>query len=230
MPACASGWSSKKAQENPNKMNSFFEDLRELCQMPALKGLLAFASTWTLALVGHPESAAVWLLSLMVMDLALGLARAWREGSLKGKRLTGGAFKFFRYWLAVAVFVMADAALIKAFPALPVSLRDTFIAYLAINEAFSCIEKLAFFGMPIPEPFLRRLQNYRDDCLHGLPGRQGRQGRDDLPDLPDLQARPGHQDQHGHEDHQGHEGEESKPEGEKNKFNSKSNSQLKKNQ
>ena len=148
-------------------MNSFIEDLRELCQMSALKGLLAFGSTWGLTMVGHPESAAVWLLSLMVMDLVLGLARAWREGSLKGKRLTGGAFKFFRYWLAVSVFVMADAALIKAFPGMPVNLRDTFIAYLAINEAFSCIEKLAFFGMPIPEPFLKRLRNYREDCLHG---------------------------------------------------------------
>ena len=41
------------------------------------------------------------------------------------------------------------------------------IAYLAINEAFSCVDHLAFFGMPVPEAFLRRLRNYRGACLAG---------------------------------------------------------------
>lgn len=155
-------------------MTPIFDDLRELCTMPVAKAGLACVSTWALQMVGHPDSAAIWLFLLMIMDLMLGLFKAWKQENFKGKRLTRGAFKFFRYWLAVAVFVMTDEALKKAFPGLPVSIRDTFIAYLAINEAFSCVEKLAFFGMPVPEPFLRRLRNYRDDCLNGWDGHERR--------------------------------------------------------
>lgn len=155
-------------------MTPLLDDLRELCTMPVAKSALACASTWALQMVGHPDSAAIWLCYLLIMDLALGLAKAWRQENIQKEKLKRGAFKFFRYWIAVSVFVMADNALKKAFPELPVSIRDTFIAYLAINEAFSCVEKLAFFGMPVPEPFLRRLRNYRDDCLNGWDGHERR--------------------------------------------------------
>ena len=135
--------------------------------MPTLKGLLAVAATWSLEMVGHPDSAAILLFSLLGCDLVLGISRAWQTGAFRGQRITRGAFKFGRYWLAVAVFVMADGTIKKAFPALPVSIGDAFIAYLSINEAFSCVDHLAFFGMPVPEQFLRRLRNYREACLAG---------------------------------------------------------------
>ena len=135
--------------------------------MPGLKALLAFCGSWALTMVGHPDSAAMLLFSLLLCDLALGASRAWKTHNFRGARITRGAFKFFRYWLAVAVFVMVDAVMKKAFPYAPVSLRDTFIAYLAINEAFSCVDHLAFFGMPVPEAFLNRLHDYRASCLSG---------------------------------------------------------------
>ncbi len=139
----------------------------ELAHMAALKSALALVAAGALKMVGHPESAARWLFFLMLADLALGLARAWKQGSFRGARLKAGAFKFFRCWVAVAVFVMVDATIRQAFPLMPMSLRDTFIAYLAINEAFSCVDHLAFFRMPVPEAFLRRLRDYRDHCLTG---------------------------------------------------------------
>ena len=149
-------------------MQSTLDNLRELFQMPTLKAALAFSASWALEMVGHPDSAAILLFSLLICDLALGLVRAWRTpGAFRGARLTKGAFKFFRYWLAVAIFVMADGTIKKAFPGIPVSLSDTFIAYLAINEAFSCVDHLSFFGMPVPEAFLSRLRNYREACLSG---------------------------------------------------------------
>ncbi len=148
-------------------MQSTLDNLRELCQMPTLKGVLALVAAWALEMVGHPDSAAMVLFSLLLCDLALGVTRAWQTDNLRGARLTRGAFKFGRYWIAVAVFVMVDRTIQKAVPALPVSISDTFIAYLSINEAFSCIDHLAFFGMPVPEQFLRRLRNYRESCLAG---------------------------------------------------------------
>jgi len=146
-------------------IQALLDDAQELANMPVLKAVFAALWCWCLDMVGHPESAARWLMYLMLIDLVLGLSRAWSLGSFKGKKLTNGAFKFFRYWLAVAVFVMVDASVARAFQGMPLSLRDTFIAYLSINEAFSCIDHLAHFGMPIPEPFVRRLRGYRDAAL-----------------------------------------------------------------
>lgn len=148
-------------------IQSTLENLRELCQMPTLKAALALLASWALEMVGHPESAALMLFWLLLCDFSLGFSRAWTLKDIRGEKLKSGAFKFFRYWLAVAIFVMADATIKKAFPSVPVSIRDTFIAYLAINEAFSCVDHLAFFGMPVPEPFLRRLRSYRDAALAG---------------------------------------------------------------
>lgn len=148
-------------------MQSTLENLHELVQMPGLKASLALVASWALQMVGHPDSAAALLFSLLLCDLALGMARAWKTDHFQGQRITRGAFKFFRYWLAVAVFVMADGTIKKALPAMPVSISDTFIAYLAINEALSCVDHLAFFGMPVPDTFLKRLRKYRDHCLAG---------------------------------------------------------------
>lgn len=148
-------------------IQSTMDNLRELCQMPTLKAGLAFFASWALGMAGHPDSAALLLFSLLLFDLVLGTARAWKNQSFRGARVTRGAFKLFRYWLAVAVFVLADGTIKKAFPALPGSISDAFIAYLAINEAFSCMDHLAFFGMPVPEAFLKRLRGYRETCLAG---------------------------------------------------------------
>lgn len=148
-------------------MHSTLENLRELCQMPTLKAALALLASWAARMVGHPDSAALLLFWLLLFDFALGLGRAWRVGDIRARRLRQGAFKFFRYWLAVAVFVMADGSVKKALPISPLSLSDAFIAYLAVNEAFSCVDHLAFFGMPVPEALLSRLRRYRDAALSG---------------------------------------------------------------
>ncbi|MCL1888897.1 MAG: phage holin family protein [Desulfovibrionaceae bacterium] len=148
-------------------MMRIFGDYHELGIMPEIKGALALASIWLLDMTGYPESAAIWLFYLMLADLALGFIRAWKSRAIIGRRILRGAFKFFRYWMAVAVFVWVDAAIFKALPSLPISLRDAFIAYLAINEAFSCVDHLAFFGMPVPDAFLKRLHHYRDTVTAG---------------------------------------------------------------
>lgn len=148
-------------------MNDFLNDLRELATMPTLKGVLALLYTLFLHTIGYPGSAADSLVILMLCDLALGFGKAWQLNNVRGAKLKCGAFKFFRYWLAVAVFVEVDIAILKALPATPISISHCFIAYLATNEAFSCLDHLAFFGVPIPESFLSRLRQYRDHALAG---------------------------------------------------------------
>jgi phage-related holin len=130
--------------------------------MSSIKAALAFCASWALEMAGHPETAALSLLSLLMADLALGVIRSWRQQTFRGKRLVVGAFKFFRYWVAIALFVTADQALEKAIPGFDVNLSNFFIAYLSMNELGSCLEHLAYFGLPMPDPMKQRLQKYRE--------------------------------------------------------------------
>ena len=166
-------------------IQSTIDNIRELLNLCAIKGFLAGFSAWGLSMVGHPDSAAVMLFYLLICDLALGISRSWKSDTFRGSRIVKGAFKFFRYWLVVAVFVLVDGAVTKAFPYIPVSICDAFIAYLAINEAFSCVDHLAFFGMPVPEAFLNRLRNYREACLAGKWTGEDRRQKDALTDFAD---------------------------------------------
>ena len=144
---------------------SFLGIVDELGIMYGMKGALAAVWTFAATAVGHPESAAKWLFLLMVADFALGFSRAWKSHDIRASKLKNGCFKFFWYWLSIAVFMWVDSAVRSAVPFVPVSLRDLFIAYLAINEAFSCIDHLAFFHVPVPKPFIRRLRRYRHEIL-----------------------------------------------------------------
>ena len=137
--------------------------LSELGAMPWLKGIIAVCFTFILEMVGHPNSAAKWLFLLMLADFILGFARAWQQKDIQAIKLRSGAFKFFWYWVAVAIFVMADAAIQPAMP-VTILLRDAFIAYLAANEALSCVDHLGFFKVPVPKHFLERLRKYREGC------------------------------------------------------------------
>lgn len=139
--------------------------VNELGTMYGLKSALAAVWAFIAGAVGHPDSAAKWLVMLMLADFALGFFRAWKCRDIRAGKLKSGAFKFFWYWLTVAVFMWVDEAVRIAVPLVPVNLRDVFIAYLAVNEAFSCLDHLAFFRMPMPKPFIRRLRRYRHEIL-----------------------------------------------------------------
>jgi phage-related holin len=142
-------------------------NLQELTAAAALKGTLAAACAWFLEVAGYPETAALSLLYLLLADLGLGAVRAWMQRTFRGKRLVSGAFKFFRYWIAIALFVVADKALEKAITGFDVNLSNFFIAYLALNELGSCMEHLAFFGLPMPEAVKERLHKYREALAGG---------------------------------------------------------------
>ena len=144
-------------------LGSITDNIAELADGWTLKtGLSAFFVLIQKS-VGMPDSAAGVLFILLMADLFLGIARALKTDTFEGRKIVKGAWKFFRYWMAIAVFVMTDDCLAKAFPVIEIPLSDAFIAYLAINEAFSCLDHLAFFHMPVPPIFLRKLRRYRHE-------------------------------------------------------------------
>lgn len=133
-----------------------------------LKAVVAVIWAWILDSVGYPGSAITWLIMLCLFDFALGFIRALASSNVSGAKLRRGATKCVWYMCAVFIFGYVDNAVGIALP-LPVSIRDLFIAYLAVNEALSCVDHLAFFRVPIPEAFLKRLRRYRDQLTSDNP-------------------------------------------------------------
>lgn len=147
-------------------LEAITDNLAELADGWELKGGLSLFFVLLQKSVGMPDSAAGMLFALLAADLFLGIARALKTDTFDGRKIIKGAWKFFRYWMAIAVFVMTDDCLAKAFTAIDIPLSDAFIAYLAINEAFSCLDHLAFFNIPVPPVFLRKLRRYRREIEH----------------------------------------------------------------
>lgn len=144
-------------------LESITDNIAELADGWTLKAGLSAFFVLVQKSVGMPDSAAGVLFILLMADLFLGIARALKTDTFEGRKIVKGAWKFFRYWMAIAIFVMTDDCLAKAFPVIEIPLSDAFIAYLAINEAFSCLDHLAFFHMPVPPIFLKKLRRYRHE-------------------------------------------------------------------
>ena len=156
-------------------LESITDNIAELADGWTLKAGLSAFFVLVQKSVGMPDSAAGVLFILLMADLFLGVARALKTDTFEGRKIVKGAWKFFRYWMAIAVFVMTDDCLAKAFPVIEIPLSDAFIAYLAINEAFSCLDHLAFFSIPVPPIFLKKLRRYR---------REIERSADDEPERP----------------------------------------------
>lgn len=158
-------------------LDTVMDNIQELADGWTLKAGLSAFLVLIQKSVGMPDSAAGMLFALLAADLFLGVARALKTDTFEGRKIVKGAWKFFRYWMAIAIFVMADDCLARAFPVIEIPLSDAFIAYLAINEAFSCLDHLAFFSIPVPPIFLKKLRRYRKEIEHNVGGEEPKNGR-----------------------------------------------------
>jgi phage-related holin len=112
---------------------------------------------------------------LILADLALGLAKAWKTDNFRRSKLLKGAYKILFCWVSVALLVFVDRALGVAFKTehMPYELQDFYIAYLCIGEFFSCAGHLAFFGVRFPKAFIRKLESYRMRIENGGTSNRG---------------------------------------------------------
>lgn len=88
------------------------------------------------------------------LALRPSFCRAWVLNRISGRKMRAGAGKMFFYAVAVEHAVRQSG--------IPFPVRDFFLAFLCINEALSCMEHLAFFGVPFPRRLRERLRKYRD--------------------------------------------------------------------
>ena len=142
----------------------FYHDGKEWLHLVEIKApLTAFLyalATW----IGYPDAAVIPLTILLLADFALGLARSFWDNAypFSFMRIGGGFWKIFRVYIALFLLIQIDEAFVRAFPLYPAGCgRDLLIVYFAVNEGISCADHLNFFGMPLPEPFVRRLRAAR---------------------------------------------------------------------
>lgn len=103
------------------------------------------------------------LFLLLCCDFLLGFWRAWRRHCVSARKARAGVMKMFFY--AIAVFVMAAVEHAVRNCGAPLPVRDVFLAFLCVNEALSCLDHLAFFGVPVPARIRERLRSYREKIL-----------------------------------------------------------------
>ena len=106
------------------------------------------------------DALVVILFLLLCCDFLLGFCRAWVLDRISGRKMRAGVCKMFFYFVAVLVMAAVEHAVRQS--GVPFPVRDFFIAFLCINEALSCMEHLAFFGVPFPHKLRGRLRKYRD--------------------------------------------------------------------
>lgn len=142
---------------------------RELMENAVFKSVAAAAFAWLAGVMGGVGKVLPFLALLLVLDYALGFARAWRSGRISAAKLRAGVWKFFFYFTAVFVVAAVDGALGTAWTLFHIPMGAFFVLYLCVNEAMSCLDHLQSFGVPVPAWLSTRLREYRDTVCPPLP-------------------------------------------------------------
>ncbi len=135
----------------------------QLMQESLFKGVAASISTVIVEMFGGAATLATVLFLLLCCDYILGFCRAWSCHTINSRRAREGLMKMVFY--AITIFVAAAAEHAARTVGAPLPIRDFILAYLCINEALSCFNHLAFFGVPVPSRIRERLHQYRDKIM-----------------------------------------------------------------
>lgn len=110
-------------------------------------------------LFGHLYTEAIIAIAmLMVMDTALGMAAAWKEGQdISSKRFSRAVLKGIVYFTAISAGYFADLTI-------PFDIvQGTMVAFVGITEFISILENIGRLGYQTPKKLLNQLKEYRDN-------------------------------------------------------------------
>ena len=138
--------------------------LDELMRESIFKAVFSAIGSVVASMLGGVSTLVIVLFMLLCVDFILGFIRAWKGNAVNGGKMRAGAYKMIFY--AFAVFVVAAVEHAVRSCGVPFPVRDFFLAFLCVNEALSCMEHLAFFGVPFPTRLREKLRNYRDGILN----------------------------------------------------------------
>lgn len=107
-------------------------------------------------LVGGFDTLITVFATIVVVDTATGMLKAWNKGEYQSKKFRSGFTKTVSYLLGVILAVQIDLLLGSNF------LRDATLTFFIINEALSVVENLGELGVTFPQQFtdaIKSLQN-----------------------------------------------------------------------
>jgi len=128
--------------------------LTELVQGWQFKGALAAVS----AFFGTEPVLFGWLIGLLALDLAFGLAESIKRKRFSCRKLGRGVLKIPCYCLYIILVGAVDSTVSTSL-GWDTPLLELFVSYLVATDAISCMTHMVRLGLPVPER-LRRLIVY----------------------------------------------------------------------
>ncbi len=118
----------------------------------ALQKSWAAIALWPVTLLAPIMGGLFALLTLVFIDLVLGVWKAIKQSNFSAARLRTGTYKFITYTMAIITVRIVETLL----PVKGITyVADFTILFLAVTELISILETLTILGVNIPSPVLQ---------------------------------------------------------------------------
>ena len=107
-------------------------------------------------LVGGFDTLITVFATIVVVDTATGMLKAWNKGEYQSKKFRSGFTKTVSYLLGVILAVQIDLLLGSNF------LRDATLTFFIINESLSVVENLGELGITFPQQFTDAIKSLQE--------------------------------------------------------------------
>ncbi len=128
------------------------------------KALLGGLIGYILWALGGWDALLELLFLVILLDVALGIVRAFLLGKLSFRALRNGLFRKVGYFVLVSLAVVFDRLAFHDVPAA----RTVVACYLIATDALSVLEHLGGLGVPFPESLRRVLERMRENYDQAL--------------------------------------------------------------
>lgn len=108
-------------------------------------------------LVGGFDTLITVFATIVVVDTATGMLKAWNKGEYQSRKFRSGFTKTVSYLLGVILAVQIDLLLGSNF------LRDATLTFFIINESLSVVENLGELGVTFPQQFTDAIKSLHKD-------------------------------------------------------------------
>lgn len=108
-------------------------------------------------LVGGFDTLITVFATIVVVDTATGMLKAWNKGEYQSRKFRSGFTKTVSYLLGVILAVQIDLLLGSNF------LRDATLTFFIINESLSVVENLGELGITFPQQFTDAIKSLHKD-------------------------------------------------------------------
>lgn len=108
-------------------------------------------------MVGGFDTLIAVFATIVVVDTATGMLKAWNKGEYQSRKFRSGFTKTVSYLLGVILAVQIDLLLGSNF------LRDATLTFFIINESLSVVENLGELGVTFPQQFTDAIKSLHKD-------------------------------------------------------------------